>query len=104
MFWRTPSAQKTLQEHRGDNVTADGVFVHPKMQVVSLKIAREELNKAIEIIERTKLDEVSSAFAWGLFVMDTLLNKPCSAARGRALHRLNNGLQCIDELCALFAG
>ena len=47
-------AKDSLRNVRADNVTADGVFIHPKMQVVSLKVAREELNKAIELMERTK--------------------------------------------------
>ena len=47
-------AKGYLSNVRAENVTADGVFIHPKMQVVSLKIAREELNKAIEVMERTK--------------------------------------------------
>jgi hypothetical protein len=47
-------ARKRLSQFRADNVTADGVFVHPKMQVASLKIARDELNKVIELMERTK--------------------------------------------------
>ena len=41
-------------------MSADGVFIHPQMQVVSLKVAREELNKAIALMERTKMDEMSS--------------------------------------------
>jgi hypothetical protein len=35
-------------------VSADGVFLHAKVQVVRLKVAREELNKAIALMERTR--------------------------------------------------
>ena len=46
-------AKESLVNIRGDRVTADGVFIHPQMQFVSLKVAREELNKAIVLMERT---------------------------------------------------
>jgi len=35
-------------------VSADGVFLHAKVQIVRLKVAREELNKAIALMERTR--------------------------------------------------
>jgi hypothetical protein len=47
-------ARDSLKHIRADNVSADGVFIHPQMQAVSLKVAREELNKAIALMERTR--------------------------------------------------
>lgn len=47
-------ARDSLKNVRTDNVSADGVFIHPQMQAVSLKVAREELNKAIALMERTR--------------------------------------------------
>ena len=47
-------AKDSLRHIREDNVSADGVFIHPQMQTVSLKVAREELDKAIALMERTK--------------------------------------------------
>jgi hypothetical protein len=47
-------ARDSLRNIRGDNVSADGVFIHPQMQLLALKVAREELNKAIALMERTK--------------------------------------------------
>ena len=38
----------------GDNLNAHGVFIHPSRQLVSLKVAREELNKAIALMEQTR--------------------------------------------------
>ena len=35
-------------------MSADGVFIHPQMQTVSLRVAREELDKAIALMERTR--------------------------------------------------
>jgi hypothetical protein len=35
-------------------VSADGVFLHPKIQVVRMKVAREELSKAIALMERAR--------------------------------------------------
>ena len=47
-------ARDSLRNIRADSVSSDGVFLHPRMQLVSLKVAREELNKAIALMERTK--------------------------------------------------
>jgi hypothetical protein len=47
-------AKDSLRNIRADSVSADGVFIHPKRQLVSLKVAREELNKAIELMVQTK--------------------------------------------------
>ncbi len=47
-------ARDSLGNIHADNVSADGVFIHPQMQVVALKVAREELNKAIALMERTR--------------------------------------------------
>ena len=34
-----------------NNLAADGVFIHAKSLLVALKVAREELDKAIALIE-----------------------------------------------------
>ena len=47
-------AKDSLKNIHGDNLSSDGVFMHPQMQLVSLKVAREELNKAIALMERTR--------------------------------------------------
>ena len=47
-------ARDSLRNIRADGVSGDGVFIHPKMQVVSLKVAREELDKAIGLMEQTR--------------------------------------------------
>ena len=47
-------AKDTLKNISAEGVTADGVFMHPQMQLVSLKVAREELNKAIALMEQTR--------------------------------------------------
>ena len=47
-------AKDSLKNIRADNLSSDGVFMHPQMQLVSLKVAREELNKAIGLMERTR--------------------------------------------------
>jgi hypothetical protein len=47
-------AKDSLHHIRGDSLSSDGVFMHPSRQLVSLKIAREELNKAIALMERTR--------------------------------------------------
>jgi hypothetical protein len=47
-------AKDSLGNIRADNLSSDGVFMHPQMQLVSLKVAREELNKAIGLMERTR--------------------------------------------------
>jgi hypothetical protein len=47
-------AKDALRNIHGDNLSSDGVFMHPQMQIVSLKVAREELNKAIALMERAR--------------------------------------------------
>jgi hypothetical protein len=47
-------ATDSLQNISAENLSADGVFLHPKRQLVSLKVAREELDKAIALMERTR--------------------------------------------------
>ena len=47
-------AKDSLKNIHGDNLSSDGVFMHPPMQLVALKVAREELNKAIALMERTR--------------------------------------------------
>jgi hypothetical protein len=47
-------AKGSLRNIHADNVSTDGVFFHPQMTLVSLKVAREELNKAIALVERTR--------------------------------------------------
>jgi hypothetical protein len=47
-------AKDALGNIRAANLSVEGVFIHPKMQLVSLKIAREELDKAIGVMERTR--------------------------------------------------
>jgi hypothetical protein len=47
-------AKDSLRNIRGDNLSSDGVFMHPQMQLVSLKVAREGLNKAVALMERTR--------------------------------------------------
>ena len=36
------------------NLSTDGIFFNPPMTLASLKIAREELNKAIVVMEQQK--------------------------------------------------
>ena len=40
-------AKESLKNIREGQVSADGVFIHPKMQTVQLKVAREELDKLV---------------------------------------------------------
>jgi hypothetical protein len=47
-------AHDAISEFRRDGINADGVLLRPHFQAASLKVAREELSKAIAIIERTK--------------------------------------------------
>jgi hypothetical protein len=37
-----------------DALSAEGVLKHPQFQVAALKVAREDLRKAVALIERTK--------------------------------------------------
>jgi hypothetical protein len=39
---------------RDNGVNAEGVLTHPQFQAAALKVAREELLRAIGLIERTK--------------------------------------------------
>ena len=47
-------AKDALRHIHGDNLSSDGVFMHPQMQLVSLKVAREELNMAIALMEQAR--------------------------------------------------
>jgi hypothetical protein len=47
-------AQDAIHDFRRDGISAAGVLMRPIFQVASLKVAREELSKAIAIIERTE--------------------------------------------------
>jgi hypothetical protein len=47
-------AKDSLKNIHGDNLSSDGVFMHPSRQLVSLKVARDELNKAIELMEHAR--------------------------------------------------
>ena len=47
-------ARGALDDFRRDGINAEGVLTSPHFQAASLKVAHEELNKAIAIIERTK--------------------------------------------------
>ena len=47
-------AKDSLKNIHGDNLSGNGAFMHPQMQLVSLKVAREELNKAIALMEHTR--------------------------------------------------
>jgi hypothetical protein len=47
-------AEKAIKAFRKEGVDRKGVLLHPLSQVASLQAAREELGKAIAIIERTE--------------------------------------------------
>ena len=47
-------ARGALDNFRTDAVDAGGVLPRPRFQIAELKVAREELEKAIGIIERTR--------------------------------------------------
>ena len=47
-------ANDAVKNFRDDGVSADGVLTHPPFQAAALKVAREELQRAIALIERTK--------------------------------------------------
>jgi hypothetical protein len=47
-------AHDALSDFQRDGINANGVLMRPSFQAASLKAAREELSKAIAIIERTK--------------------------------------------------
>ena len=44
----------SLKNIHSDNLSTDGVFFNQQMVLAALKIARDELNKAIELMERTR--------------------------------------------------
>lgn len=47
-------AKDSLRNIHPENLSADGVFLHPKRQLVSLKVARVELDKAIVLMEQAR--------------------------------------------------
>lgn len=47
-------ADDAVKNFRTDGVSSQGVLTHPSFQAAALKVAREELLKAITLIERTK--------------------------------------------------
>jgi hypothetical protein len=47
-------AQTALDNVRREGTNVGGVLRNPPVQGAALKVAREELNKAIAIVERTK--------------------------------------------------
>ena len=42
-----------VRNFRDNGVSADGLLLHPPLQAAALKVAREELQKAIALIQRT---------------------------------------------------
>ena len=54
MLAHVERASTSIRSVAGGNVSSDGVFFNPPMTLTSLKIAREELNKAIAVMEQTK--------------------------------------------------
>jgi hypothetical protein len=42
-----------VRNFRDNGVSAEGLLMHPPLQAAALKVAREELQKAIALIERT---------------------------------------------------
>ena len=50
-------AREALDDFRGDGISAEGELTRPLFQNAALKVAREELVKAIAIIERTTWKE-----------------------------------------------
>jgi hypothetical protein len=55
------SAQDAIREFWRDGINAEGVLMRPRFQAASLKAAREELSKAIAIIERTEWERGARA-------------------------------------------
>jgi sulfite reductase beta subunit-like hemoprotein len=47
-------AKESLRNIRAGNLSVEGVFIHPASQQAALKVAREELDKAIAVMERTR--------------------------------------------------
>lgn len=47
-------AEKAIKAYRKEGINRNGVLLHPLSQAASLKVAREELGKAVAIIESTE--------------------------------------------------
>jgi hypothetical protein len=47
-------ADDAVKNFCDDAVNSEGILTHPGLQAAALKVAREELRKAIALIERTK--------------------------------------------------
>jgi hypothetical protein len=47
-------ARQALDDFHNDGVSAEGVLMRAQFQGTALKVAREELSKAIAIIDRTR--------------------------------------------------
>ena len=47
-------ADDAVKNFRDNGVSSEGVLTHPSLQSAALKVAREELQKAIAIIEPAK--------------------------------------------------
>ena len=47
-------SQAALADFRSDGTNAEGVLMRPRFQLAELKVAREEIEKAISLIERAK--------------------------------------------------
>ena len=54
-------AHDVISEFHTDAISAEGVLMRRLFQAASLKVAREELSKAIAIIDRTKWGEQGRA-------------------------------------------
>ncbi len=54
-------AREAISNFREDGINAEGVLTHPQFQASARKVAREELYKAIAIIEQTKWGSQGSA-------------------------------------------
>jgi hypothetical protein len=47
-------ADDAVKNFRTDGVNAEGILSHPQFQAAALRVAREELLRAVSLIERTK--------------------------------------------------
>jgi hypothetical protein len=47
-------ADDAVRNFRDNGVSAEGLLMHPPLRAAALKVAREELRKALALIERTK--------------------------------------------------
>lgn len=47
-------ADDAVRNFRDSGVSAEGLLMHPTLQAAALKVAREDLQKAIALIEKTK--------------------------------------------------